>query len=107
MDQVLNIAAAVLIAAGLGVFAIAAVGIIKFPDFFTRAHAVGMTDTLGLILVCGGLIVQQAPTLSAVKLVFLLLFLGIANPTVAHAFLRSALLRGRRPWTKDKKERAR
>ena len=86
----------------VAVFLIAAFGVIKLPDYFTRSHAVGMTDTLGLLGIVLGLMVLEGASLTSVKLLFLLLFLGIANPTVSHALMRAALIRGRKPWVADR-----
>ena len=42
--------------------AISSIGLLRLPDFYTRAHAVGKSETLGSILVLGGLALQTART---------------------------------------------
>jgi len=67
------------------------VGILRFPDFFTRMHATGVTDTLcaGLILV--GLMFQAGWSAVLLKLFLILAFLLLTSPTATHAIARAAL----------------
>lgn len=87
-----------LIAAGLGFLTIGAIGVLRFPDFFTRSHALGLADTLGIGLVLTGLAVYQGLTLTAVKTILILLFLYHLNPVISHLTLRAALRTGLMPW---------
>ena len=54
---------------------IGAIGVLRFPDVFTRMHAASITDTLGAGALIGGLILQAGLTLIAVKLFLILVFL--------------------------------
>jgi len=67
------------------------VGILRFPDFFTRMHATGVTDTLcaGLILV--GLMFQAGWSAALLKLFLILAFLLLTSPTATHAIAKAAL----------------
>lgn len=67
------------------------VGLHRFPDFFTRLHAAGVTDTMGAVLILLGLMVQAGWTLIAVKLFLILGFLMFTSPTATHALARAAL----------------
>ena len=49
------------------------IGLIRLPDFFTRLHAAGITDTMGAGLILLGLALQSGFGLVAIKL---LLFFG-------------------------------
>ncbi|WP_448567386.1 monovalent cation/H(+) antiporter subunit G [Thalassotalea ganghwensis] len=67
-----------------------AIGLFKFPDFFTRVHAASVTDSIAAILVLGGLILQTNLDLNTAKLVFILIFLLITSPTASHVLAKSA-----------------
>ena len=96
------IIAIILIAAGVFFLTVSVLGLLRFPDFYARTHAVGKSETLGAILVLGGLAVYNGLELSTVKILFILLFALIANPTATHAVARAALRTGLQPWTRQK-----
>jgi multicomponent Na+:H+ antiporter subunit G len=73
------------------------IGLLRFPDFYTRIHAGGLTDTGGAGLVMAGLLVQSDSLLVAVKLVIVLFFLLLTSPTATHALARAALTAGVKP----------
>jgi multicomponent Na+:H+ antiporter subunit G len=87
-----------LILSGLCLLAVAAIGIIRLPDIFTRSHALGITDTLGVGLVLLGLVVHQGFTAGALKTGLILVLLYHLNPVIAHATVRAALRAGLTPW---------
>jgi multicomponent Na+:H+ antiporter subunit G len=91
-------AIAVLLLAGLFFHAVAAAGVVRMPDFYTRLHAVSEAETLGMFLLVAATAVWAGPSLTAVKLVLLAAFLLGANPTSTHALARAALRIGLRPW---------
>jgi len=94
--------AIILIAVGVFFLTVSVLGLLRFPDFYARAHAVGKSETLGSILVLGGLAVYNGLELSTVKILFILLFALIANPTATHTVARAALRTGLQPWTRQK-----
>ena len=67
------------------------VGVIRLPDFYTRLHAAGVTDTAGATLILLGLMLQAGPNLIAVKLIMIWIFLLISSPTASHALAKAAL----------------
>ena len=89
-----------LILAGSFFLLVGAIGLLRFPDFYTRTHAGSITDTLGAGLLLLGLILQAGPTLIAVKLVLLMGFIALTSPTAGHALAKAAYLRGLKPWAK-------
>jgi multicomponent Na+:H+ antiporter subunit G len=95
-----TIAGVVLVTIGLGFMAITAVGILRLPDFFSRAHAVSKTETMGLGLVMLGLAVYNGFNLVSLKLVLAVVFVFLANPVSAHLMTRAALRAGIMPWTR-------
>jgi len=87
----------------LGAFfgAVAAIGIVRMPDVYTRAHAASKSDTLGAVLTIAAVAFALESGLSTVKAVFLVVFMFITNPTAAHAIARAAEDQGIEPWTTE------
>lgn len=76
-------------------------GVIRFPDFFTRMHAASITDTLGGGFILLGLVLQSGSDwLVSVKLLFIVVFIFITSPTSSHALAKAALHSGLKPWRK-------
>lgn len=74
-----------------------AVGLLRFPEFFTRIHAASLTDTLGAGMILVGLMFQAGWGLVLPKLILILLFSLLAGTTASHAMARAALKSGLRP----------
>jgi len=92
-----------LICIGLFFLTVAAIGIVRLPDVFSRSHALSITDTLGSFFVLTGVAFYQGLTLADVKIMLILLALWHLNPVISHVILRAALRNGVRPWVKEKK----
>ena len=73
------------------------VGINRLPDFFTRAHATGITDTAGSGLILVGLMLESGLSLDAMKILLILTFLLITSPTSSHVLAKAALHGGMKP----------
>lgn len=95
-----NAIVVVLLIGGAFFLAVGSLGVVRFPDFFSRMHAAGKCDTLGVILSMGGLIMYHGWALDSFKLFLILLFIGLANPTATHAMARAAIHSGLKPWVK-------
>lgn len=95
----LDLVAAALVVAGLFWLAVGGLGIVRFPDFYTRLHPAGKADTFGATLILLGLVVHQGLSLLSVKLLLIEVFILIANPAAAHAIGRAARRAGLVPWT--------
>jgi multicomponent Na+:H+ antiporter subunit G len=93
-----DIAIAALLVVALFFHGVAALGIVRMPDFYTRMHAVSKSETLGVLFTIGALAVWEGFSLVTVKLVCLAIFLFLANPTSTHAIGRAALRVGLPPW---------
>jgi len=76
---------------------IGGIGLIRLPDFYTRIHAAGITDTMGAWLILIGLIFSAGWTLITAKLLMLLFFLAATSPLASHALAKAAFLRGLEP----------
>lgn len=71
-----------------------AFGILRMPDFFSRLHPAGVTDSLGIPCVLFGLMLHAGFTLTAGKLLLLMLFLLLTSPAACHALAKAAFLSG-------------
>jgi multicomponent Na+:H+ antiporter subunit G len=88
----------ILVLSGLGFLVVAAIGMLRLPDLFTRSHALGITDTLGVGLVLSGLALHQGLTDDALKTLLILVLLYHLNPVISHATVRAALRAKLVPW---------
>lgn len=91
---------AVLILGGMFFFVAGTVGLLRFPDFFTRLHALTKADNLGLGLVIAGLAVQATSWADVTRLVLIWLLVLGASATLCFLVARAALRHGQKPWTK-------
>jgi len=70
---------------------IGSLGMIRFPDFFTRLHAASLIDTVGIGFIFLGLMIQAGFTLITVKLLIILILMFFLSPLTTHAAARAAL----------------
>lgn len=77
---------------------IAAVGVLRFPDFYTRMHAASVTDSLGALTLLVGMAFLAPSFPVVVKLVLIGLFLVLTGPTSTHAMANAAYTAGLEPW---------
>ncbi len=100
--------AVILVCAGVFFLLMGAIGLLRFPDFYTRMHAAGKSDTLGSLLVLTGLAFYEGFDITAVKILLIALFIFVTSPTATHAMARAALRNKMPLWTIEKgEERAR
>jgi len=74
------------------------IGILRLPDFYTRLHAMGKTDTIGVALLVLGVAILEGPSLNGLKILLIIVFIGLASPTATHALGRAAHRSGLAPW---------
>ena len=72
-------------------------GLLRLPDFYSRMHGGGITDTLGAGLILVGLMVQGGWGLNTAKLILILLLLLLTSPTGTHAVAKAAFTSGLKP----------
>lgn len=104
MDLVADVLSWALIVIGAAFSLIGAVGMHRMPDFFTRIHAASLTDTMGAMMMLGGLGVQAltgAHWMSLIKLSLILAFILFTSPVSTHALAVAALRGGVRPGPCD------
>tara|TARA_B100000745_G_C20100629_1_gene376465 strand:+ start:454 stop:783 length:330 start_codon:yes stop_codon:yes gene_type:complete len=97
VEQILDIVSWILLLLG-GFFGITgAVGLFRFPEFYTRVHAASVTDSMATLLIISGLLLQVPSWIVAVKLLFILFFLLLTSPTASHALAKAARHGGLKP----------
>ena len=105
MSVALDVASWACVLSGSAVVLIGGVGMIRLPDFYSRGHAAGMTDTLGAGLIVLGMMAEAGWSLNLARLAFILLFLLFTGPAASHALAHAALVSGLEPWTRPKETR--
>jgi multicomponent Na+:H+ antiporter subunit G len=92
-----DIASWTLLAGGSFFLLVGGIGLLRMPDFYTRLHAAGVTDTGGAGLMLAGLMLQAGLSLVTVKLLLALFFILFTSPTACHALAKTALQEGLKP----------
>jgi multicomponent Na+:H+ antiporter subunit G len=107
--SIIDILTILLVAGGTFFFFGATVGLLRFPDFYARMHATGKSDTLGAFSVVLGIALYNlehglalGSVLTSIKVIFIAVFIFLANPTATHAITKAGLDAGVVPWTKEK-----
>jgi len=98
--EIRTIITGVLMAVGCFLIVVAALGVARFPDFYSRMHPAGKGDTLGQTLVLISLMVYEGFSLASFKLLLIVAFIYITNPTATHFIAKAAYLAGVKPWRK-------
>ncbi|MFT5407404.1 MAG: multicomponent Na+:H+ antiporter subunit G [Verrucomicrobiales bacterium] len=98
---ILDIASIVLVLAGLLFFLGASIGLLRFPDFYTRMHAAGKGDTLSTLLIMGGVCLYELNKLDpahgvvvsvlliVIKILAIGVFIMLTSPTSTHALMKA------------------
>jgi multicomponent Na+:H+ antiporter subunit G len=105
MESAMDVISWILLMAGSLFAVVGGIGLLRLPDFFSRMHAGGMTDTMGAGLILAGLMFQTGFSLVTFKLVVITLLMLLSSPTSAHALAQSALRQGLEPLLSRKEER--
>ncbi|MFC1679796.1 monovalent cation/H(+) antiporter subunit G, partial [Elusimicrobiota bacterium] len=99
MGTLLSVLTVILMVSGFLFILFGIIGVLRLPDFYARLHAQGKCDTLGVTLMLGGLALHTLHeglsldhVLVCLKVVAILFFVALANPTATHALGRAALL---------------
>ncbi len=103
MNDIVELLSGLLVICGSLFVLAGGIGALRMPDFYTRIHGASLTDSLGPVLVLGGLILQGGLSLVSVKLAAVLLLLMTTSPTASYALANAALLAGLRPTGDDDK----
>ena len=90
-----------LVAGGLLVIT-GGIGILRMPDVYTRAHAAGITDTMGAGLLLIGMMLQGGATIVTIKLALILVFILFTSPASSHALIHTVHANGIEPILADR-----
>lgn len=90
---------AALVLGGAAFFFAGTVGMLRFPDVFSRLHALTKGDNVGLGLTVLGLAVRAESLAVVGKLFLIWMLVLLAGATASHLIARSSLRRGIKPWT--------
>jgi multicomponent Na+:H+ antiporter subunit G len=96
----LEVLAGALLLTGCFFFVAGSAGLVRFPDLYSRLHAVTKADNLGLGLLVVGLSLQAESGWAALKLLLIWGVALLASATSSHAIARALLRRRVRPWTR-------
>ncbi|MDE0103602.1 MAG: monovalent cation/H(+) antiporter subunit G [Bryobacterales bacterium] len=99
----MSLVVTLLVGTGLFFLIVAAIGMVRLPDVYTRAHAVSLTDSLGAFFLLLGLAVHHGMSTSTLRILVVLALLYLLNPVIAHATVRAALRTGHRPVAEDRR----
>jgi len=103
----LNTVIIILMVLGLFFFFGTSVGLVRFPDFYTRMHAAGKGDTLSSVLLLTGLALYHLHHLNidtalvSLKIMSIVLFVFIASPTATHAIMDAGYESNVKHWTRE------
>jgi multicomponent Na+:H+ antiporter subunit G len=95
VQEIISIA---LMVGGVFFMLVGSLGLIRLPDFYTRVHAAGKVDTLGVLMFVAGMAVFAGLSLESAKLLLIFVFVALTSPVASHALARRALLFGYKPW---------
>ena len=91
MDTLVHVSSVLFLLIGSFLCLSGGVGILRFPDFYTRMHAVGVTETLATAMILIGLILHNPDFLVDIKLMIILLMTLFISPTASHALANAAM----------------
>ncbi|MDO8880062.1 MAG: monovalent cation/H(+) antiporter subunit G [Coriobacteriia bacterium] len=98
-QTVIDVITYALFAASGFFFLAGSVGLVRFPDVYTRLHALTKSDNLGLGLASTGLALQSGSWIVAAKLLLIWMIVIVAGATACYLVANSARNSGIEPWT--------
>ncbi len=107
----IDIFVVILLVLGLFFLTGGAVGIIRFPDFYSRLHPAGKLDTMGLLMTMSAMALYElhelslSSVLTALKIILIVVFVFITSPTATHAIMDAGTRAGLEPWTKKSEDK--
>lgn len=93
------IGSGVVVAAGMLLMAGGAIGLLRFPDLYSRLHAAQVSDGAGAVVLVIGLAIAAPNWEIAARLLALAALIGALGPTLTHLVAQSAHAAGLSPIT--------
>lgn len=90
LEAALSLLGGLVIAVGLALMAGGTLGLLRFPDIYTRVHAVRVADGPGAVIFVLGLAVVSGDAEVALRLVLLAALVAALGPTLAHLTANAA-----------------
>ena len=104
MSLILDLVSWLLLLGGGVLAVIGGIGVLRFPDFYTRLHPAGITDTLCSASILLGLALQSGWSLVTAKLIIIFVFLMFTCPSASHAVAKAARHGGLEPLIDRRQE---
>lgn len=98
MAETLSLIGGAIVIAGALLALLGALGVLRFPDVYTRIHAASITDTGGASLMILGLGLISGLSAVTLKLVIVWIFIMLTSPVAANAMANAAFSAGHAPW---------
>lgn len=98
--SILDLLTALLLVAALFFFSAGTLGLLRFPDLYSRLHALTKADNVGLGLTVLALMLQAEGWLEIFKLALIWVMVLAASATVCFLIGNEAYRRGVKPWTR-------
>jgi multicomponent Na+:H+ antiporter subunit G len=89
-----DLLSSVLLLTGVALAVLAGLGLVRFPDVFSRMHAATKPATLGVLLITIGAAIRQDDGSDATKLLLVAAFQLLTAPVAAHMIGRAAYRSG-------------
>lgn len=108
----MTIIISIMLICGLIFFAGGSIGIIRFPDFYSRLHPAGKLDTGGLVITMSAFALYTVhpmtltAIITAVKIILIVVFVFITSPTAIHSIVDAGVRAGLTPWEKSEDQAA-
>lgn len=102
---VLQAMSILLILVGTLFFLAGTLGLLRFPDIYTRLHALTKADNVGLGFVVFGLVLQADSLTSALLLILIWLLVMLAGASGGQLVAEAALHHNIPAWTKSSEEK--
>ena len=96
MAEALHVLMVALLLIGSVFCMIGGLGLHRLPDFYSRLHAAGVTDSLGAVLILLGLTVEAGFSLVTIKLLTIIVFAYLSGPAATQALAKAAYSSGLR-----------
>lgn len=87
-----------LVVSGGAFFFAGTLGLLRFPDVYTRLHALTKADNLGLGLVSAGVILQSESFAGALKVLLIWLLVLLTSSSACYLVAAAALRSGVKAW---------
>lgn len=97
-----ELASATFLVAGAIFYVVGTIGLLRFPDIYTRLHALAKVDNLGLGCILAGLALQAESAAVAFKLLLIWPLALLASAVIGYLIASRAVALGIKPWRQDK-----